>query len=187
MKTKKIVYTALVSALSFLLMQVSIPFFTAPYLKVELSEMPVMLLGVFLSPGAALLAQGVKDLLMLVTGGAVIWGALSDFLCGGALVYSFAFAWHKMKKMPHMKRLTACGAIGIAARCLVSIPVNYIILGIEFGKSVQDVTALFLPVILPFNAFKSLCNIIVAGIAIKMLPRRMQNAISLEEGNGGRA
>lgn len=179
MKTKRITYIALVSALSFLLMQLSFPFFTASYLKIELSETPMLLLGIFISPAAALAAQAVKDLFMIMIGGAVVWGALSDFLCGGALVFGFCTAWHQMK-VPDVKKFLLCSTVGIVLRCAVSIPINYIILGIEFGKAVKDVTDLFLPVILPFNLFKSICNVLLAGMVVRMIPQRLHAALAAE-------
>lgn len=160
-KTKNLISTALCSAISFLLMLLSFPFFAAPFLKVEFSEVPILVAGVFLSPLWGLAAQAIKDFLMLTLGGATPWGVLSDFVCGGTLMAVFALLWRKMPAAPLWKRGTAAGALGIAARCLIAIPLNYWILGIEFGRSVSEVSAMLLPIIIPFNAFKSLCNILV--------------------------
>jgi len=176
MKTKTIVYIAVTSALSFLLMQLFLPFFGAPFLKIELSEMPGLLLGVFLSPGAGLLAQAVKDLLMLTLGGATIWGVLSDFICGGTLIAGFSIAWHRFAAPP-AKRFALAAVIGIALRCIISLPLNYVILGIEFGTTVQSITAMFLPIILPFNALKSLCNIFAAGLVMRVSHKQLQRML----------
>lgn len=161
MKTRNLLFAALSSAVSFLLMLLSFPFFGAPFLKIEFSEVPMLVLGVFFSPGLGLAAQMVKDFLMLILGGATPWGVISDFVCGSTLMLVFSLLWRRTQTMPVVGRALLAGIAAIAARCLIAIPLNYVILGIEFGSSVSDVTAMLLPIIIPFNAFKSLCNVAV--------------------------
>ena len=90
MKTKNLIFAALCSAVSFLLMLLSFPFFGAPFLRIEFSEVPILLVGIFFSPGLGLATQAIKDILMLFLGGATIWGVLSDFVCGSTLMLAFS-------------------------------------------------------------------------------------------------
>ena len=63
MKTKTMVSAALLSAISFIIRQFSFPFVIAPFLKMEFSEVPVLLAGMLFGPGTGLFVQAIKDIL----------------------------------------------------------------------------------------------------------------------------
>ncbi len=158
MKTRVMVSASLLGALSFIVRQFSFPFFVAPFLKVEFSEVPVLLAGVFLGPGVGLCVQAIKDVLLVVLRGSSLWGVFSDFVCGGMLIASFSIVWRGGGENRSL-RLLAATVISIVLRCVISIPLNYLVLSVEFGHSISHITAMLAPAIVPFNAFKSLCNI----------------------------
>lgn len=93
-KTKTLTTTALLAALSSVLMMLSLPLpFIPPFLKLDLSGVPILLCAFMFGPAPAILATAVKDLVnaLFSTSGGV--GELADFLilssfsCTAALVY----------------------------------------------------------------------------------------------------
>lgn len=154
--TKHLAYAALVGAMSFVIMRLTqMPIFTAaPYLKLELSEAPLLLIAVIVSPGVGLLSLLVKDVLGLLFSGYNLFGVSADLVMTGVFILLFAHMLRGEKTLPKMLLATAVGA---AARMLAAIPVNLIVLWLEFGMPASTVFAA-MPYILPFNLIKCLVN-----------------------------
>lgn len=169
MKTRTMVSAALLGALSFVIRQFSFPFFIAPFLKVEFSEMPVLLAGVFLGPGVGLCVQAIKDILLVLLRGSALWGVFSDFVCGGCLVLFFSLVWRRQEN--RILRLLSASALSILLRCILSVPLNYLVLSMQFGHSLEQITGMLAPAVIPFNVFKSLCNIALFVPACHMIDR----------------
>lgn len=170
MKLRSIVFAALGGAISFVLMRLTaFPLFpSAPFLKIEFSEVPLLLIAALVSPLSALAAQLVKDCLILF-GGANFFGALSDFLAGGTFVVLFGMLVAKANTLP---RAAACGAVALMARLALAVPLNLIILWFEFGTHPAQVMAM-MPVLLPFNAIKSL----LGAVCFALLYPRLRRAL----------
>ena len=160
MKTRTLVCAALFAALSFLVRQFSFPFFLAPFLKIEFSEMPVLLAGVFLGPGTGLCVQAIKDVLLVLLRGSALWGVFSDFVCTSSLMLAFWLVWQYPWKNA-LVRIIAATSLSILFRCVISIPLNYLVLSMQFGNSIDYITSILAPAIIPFNAVKSLFNIML--------------------------
>ncbi|MCI9656093.1 MAG: ECF transporter S component [Lawsonibacter sp.] len=158
MKTKTMVSAALLSAISFIIRQFSFPFVIAPFLKMEFSEVPVLLAGMLFGPGTGLFVQAIKDILLVLIRGSALWGVFSDFVSGGTLVLFFSLIGRRNHETD-MRALAVASIVSITLRCIISIPLNYLVLSLQFGNDISYITSILAPAILPFNAFKSVCNI----------------------------
>lgn len=59
-------------------------------------------------------------------------------------------------------RLLWSSLAGTLGRVLIMIPANFIILYLQFGLSPDRVQAMFLPILIPFNAIKAAVNVLLA-------------------------
>lgn len=125
-KTKKLVTVAVMSAISFLLMffSVSIPLLP-PFLKIDLSNVPVMICGFALGPLSGIASAFIKAALQLfatTTGGV---GELADFLCAAAFTGVSALVYKKNKSF---KTAIAGCVLGTVSTVVVSCLVNRFLL-----------------------------------------------------------
>ncbi len=169
MRTKHIAYAAIVGAMSFVIMRLTqIPIFAAaPYLKLELSEAPLLLLAVLVSPLTGVVALLVKDLLGVIFSGYNVFGVSADIILTGVFVLLFARLLRGGVTLP--KALIAAGLASLA-RMLLSIPVNLIVLWLEFGTPAAGVMAM-MPYILPFNLIKCCVNAMIFYLLYPRLSR----------------
>ncbi|MDL2213954.1 ECF transporter S component [Clostridia bacterium OttesenSCG-928-O13] len=168
MKTRNLVFAALGGAMAFVLMKLTaFPIFaTAPFLKVEFSEIPLLIFAVMVSPGVGICAQLVKDVLMLFAG-SNIFGVTSDFIAGATFILVFTYI---VGKAPNYRRIAIATVLGPAARMVVAIPLNLVILWLEFGRTPAQTMAM-MPVLLPFNLIKSLLGAVCFALLYPQLRR----------------
>ncbi|MDR0840813.1 MAG: hypothetical protein LBN26_05435 [Christensenellaceae bacterium] len=168
MKTKDIVYAAVGGALAFIIMRLTaFPLFaSATFLKMEFSEVPLLLLSVLVSPVVGLCSLLIKDVLLFCTG-SNIFGAISDFLAGGIFILLFSLI---VGKQGGPKRVLAASLIAPVGRMLFSIPLNLVILRLQFGTAPGQVMAM-MPVLLPFNFIKSLLGVVCFALLYPRLRR----------------
>ena len=171
MKTRITVTAALLSAISFIVRQFSFPFAIAPFLKMEFSEVPVLLAGMLLGPGAGLCVQAVKDILLVLIRGSALWGVFSDFVSGGTFILFFCWIGRRNHKN-NLWGLIAASVVSTILRCAISIPLNYLVLSMQFGHDLSYITSILAPAILPFNAFKSLCSVVVFIPIYELIKKR---------------
>ncbi len=155
-KIKRLVFVALTGALVLLLAKTTKfpPFPQAPYLKLEFGEIPLLLLLMLASGGMALEALVLKELLSFLLFGSNILALIADFVACGAFLVVFSLVW---RKGGGIKRILLATMIGTAARMLISIPDNLIILPLQYGTPIVGVWAQMI-YILPFNALKSILD-----------------------------
>ena len=172
MDLKRLCYTALTGAISYVLMLcTTFPIFAAaPYLKVELSEIPLLLIAALFSPTAGLLALLTKDTLYWLFTGANIFGIFADIIAGGAFIWLFAAV---LRQRFTVRSVLLASAVSIGARVLLSIPVNLVVLYFEFGTPPAAVMA-SMPFILPFNAIKSGVGVLGFSLVYKRLAQALR-------------
>lgn len=153
---KTIAYTALFAALATVLMMFSFPLpFFPPFLKFDLSGVPILLTSFMFGPIPAVLAAAVKDLinLMFSTSGGV--GELSDFL----ITSSFAVCAGAVYRRRHTRRGALIGcASGSVLMALVAMPVNRFLIIPFYAKimpleSILEVCAEVNPLIGDINTY----------------------------------
>lgn len=177
-KTRYIAKVAILSALATVIMFIETPIpFMPPFLKLDLSELIVMLGAFALGPLAGVLIELVKNLVHVaftITGGI---GELANFIVGCAYVVPAAIIYSRNKNI----KTAIIGLIaGSISMVVVAAFMNYLVLiplyvkifaeqfGTTFDKSLQsivqtsaqknsviiDLKTLILFGVIPFNAIK---------------------------------
>lgn len=126
-KTQKMVKGAVLVGLAFLLGFISIPIIPiAPWLKVDLSDLPILIGAFVFGPLAGIVLEFVKCLLGFFTGSATGGvGELADFIVGVSLILPASFIYHRNKT----KTNALIGMIvGIVCMVIVGILANIFIL-----------------------------------------------------------
>ncbi len=137
--TRTIAFTALFAALSTVLMMFSFPLpFFPPFLKIDLSGVPVLLTAFMFGPAPAILAAAVKDLInaLFSTSGGV--GELSDFLMSAAFALTAGLVYRR--RHTRSGALLACG-LGTVLMALVAMPVNRFLI-IPFYMNIMPLEAI---------------------------------------------
>lgn len=131
-KTKHVVTTGILSAIAFVLMffSFSLPFLP-PFLKIDLSNIPIMICGFALGPVAGIISALIKALLQLfvtTTGGV---GEIADFLCAASLVGVSSVFYKKNKSFKNA--LIGC-VLGIIAMIIMACIANRFLLIPAYSK-----------------------------------------------------
>src|SRR5690625_5041038 len=97
----KLIVIGLLGAISLILFFISFPLpMLPPYLKVDFSDIPVLIAGIIFSPIAGLLVILVKNGLYFVISGATDpVGVVANFLAGSVFIFPVAYFYHKMKSV----------------------------------------------------------------------------------------
>lgn len=171
-QVRKMVTMAILAALSLVLISFTrfpiLP--AAPYLKYDAADIPFLIGGFVYGPVAGLLITLVATFIQAMTydAGDGLVGFAMHFIASGTLVVVSSLIYTKMK--------TFKGAIiGLILGCLsmiaIMIPANLIISTNFYGMTYQAVLAMLVPVLIPFNAIKSVANSILVMIVYKSLRR----------------
>ncbi len=167
---KRLTTIGILSAISFVLMMIEfmIPFMP-PFLKFDLSTVPVLFGGFMFGPIGGILVALVKDLLHLLmtsTGGV---GELADFLCTGIMVLCSSLIYSKY----HTKKGALIGLmVGILGLLIVSSLTNaFLLLPLYLNINPIETFPYITSAILPFNFIKGLILSAVTFILYKNISR----------------
>lgn len=167
MVTKKFVFLAMISAMSFILMWISIPIIpVAPYLKFEPSDVPLLIASVIYGPLAGVMALAVKNFLYFLLHGGSIFGIFMNFCASATFLLVTMYVYKKAN-------LIISAGLGTIAMALMMIPLNVIIVPLEFGLQFQQVWALLLPVYIPFNLIKGCLNTVLFILIWSLIKKRV--------------
>ncbi len=155
---------ALFGATAFVVMMMfGVPLLpSVPFLKYEPSGMIILTATVLLGPVGGIFACFLKDAVFLLVGAGNIFGVTSDFI--NTAVYALAAGLIIRRASTVQNHLLGYLA-GTLAGTLVMIPVNLLVLQLEFGMTPEAIMGMMLPAILPFNLLKGLCNGLVFHLA----------------------
>lgn len=182
-KTRQITYVAMFSAISAVLMYLEFPLpFMPPFLKVDLSGIPVLLAAFMLGPVQAILITLIKDFVHLLstqTGGV---GELADFLMLSSMAVAAHFVYLKTKTKKGA--MLACAA-GSTAATAMAVLANYFLLIPFYSKlmpleaiiaacaavnpAVNSIGMYVLVGVIPFNIVKCLILSFVTMLSYKKL------------------
>lgn len=176
---KRLIHTALVGVIAYLLARFTkfVIFPVAPFLKMDFGEAPLLLFSCIGDWKLGLTALLVKELLSLTVSGSNAFGLIADFIVCGTFILVTSKV---LKDSSKFSRMLAAISIGAMARIIVSIPVNLVILRLQFGTNAADVFAQ-LVYILPFNLVKSF----LGGASILYLLPRLKGPLAKSLNNGG--
>ncbi len=178
------------ASLAALLMLIEVPLlFLAPsFYKLDLSELPVVICGMYLGPTAAVLCEFIKILLKLLlksTSTAYV-GELANFLVGCALVIPACAIYHlrKSKKTAILGltigtlSLTIFGTLFNAFYLLPTfselfgLPLDKIIaMGTSINSNIHDITSFVIISVAPLNLIKGVVISVLATILYKRVER----------------
>ncbi len=172
MKTQQLVVLGMLSAVSYLLMAtVKFPILPgAPFLKYDPSDAAALVGGILYGPAWGVAVVFVKDALFFLRNPL---GIVADFIAATTFVGVTAWAYGRGPGGAATRLLWGAAA-GIAARVLVMIPANLVILQLQFGMPPERVAGMLLPAIIPFNALKGLMNaLLTLVVAVPMVKQGM--------------
>lgn len=125
---RNLTVTAMLSAVAFVLMfvEVSLPMFIPPFIKMDISDLPELLCAFSLGPLYGVAVAFLKNLLHIVFKGTSTAGAgeLCNFLLGAAFAGVAGLIYHRGKSR---KRAMAAALLGAVAMAAASVPINYFI------------------------------------------------------------
>ncbi|MBB6217608.1 riboflavin transporter FmnP [Anaerosolibacter carboniphilus] len=181
---KTLTKVSILSVLAYIIMLVEIPLFFFPsFLTIDLSDIPALIGGFTLGPGAAIAIQLVKNILHLVTknttGGV---GELANFLVGSAFVVPASIIYLKNKT----KHGAVLGmVVGILSMVIMGVIANYYItlpfytkfmpmdkiiaMSAAANGAIVDMKTLILYAFVPFNILKGTVVSIITGLFYKKL------------------
>lgn len=125
---RKIVATAMLSAISFVLMFIEfpIPMLIPPFIKFDISDLPALLGAFAFGPWTGALIELLKNLLHIVFKGSssAYVGELCNFILGAMMCITAGYIYKNQKNKKHAIIGAICGA-GVMA--VISVPINYFI------------------------------------------------------------
>lgn len=155
MSAKKIVMLSMFASISYTIMWLGISIIPiAPFLKYEPSDVPLMMATLMFGPHAGLLALITKELLYFLIHGGNILGIIMHFFAAATFILTMYFFVKRTN-------LIVSGIIATIAMAIVMIPLNMIIVPLQFGTPFENVWALMLPVYIPFNLIKGALNTVI--------------------------
>lgn len=186
-KLVKIVSTAMLSAVSFVLFLFEFPVIPgAEHLKLDFSDIPALVAGLTFGAPWAVSVELVKNLVELLVKGMgtqMGFGNVMNFLVGCAFTVPFCLVWKKLgENMSGVRRVLASGAaatvsilvIGFFGNLLIDPPYFKYFLGIELTKqqlmpAVWSATAI--------NAVKGVMLCVAALPIATALLKRIQKTV----------
>jgi riboflavin transporter FmnP len=165
---RRVVQVGVLGAVAFAFMYVDFPLPPFPtFLKYDPSEVPALVAAFALGPGYGVAVEAVKALLIGLfrsgtTGGP--FGIFMNFLAGITLV-SVAGGYYRVAH-------TKAGAVrslvlGVGAMTGVMIAANVVLTPIFYGLPRDQVIALILPALLPFNLLKGTMSSVITFFVYK--------------------
>jgi riboflavin transporter FmnP len=180
-KTKKIVMLGVLASIAVLLSLANWPLFpSAPHLRFETADVPVLIAGFAFGPAAGLSVAFVMAVLMAaITGldGAV--GAFMHFLSTGSLVLTASLVYRRHHTL---KGAIAGLFAGTLAHTIVMPLVNLTIVPLIYGFSREQVVHM-LPILFAFNAVKAGLNSIVTFLVYKRVSWFIKGLLAGDKAN----
>lgn len=166
-KVFRMVLIAEMGAISIILAKFTrFPIFAAaPFLKMDLGEIPLLLCVMLLPGWTGLIALLVKECLSFLLFGTNLFSLTADFLACGCFLAGFLLIY---KPAPSLKRFGVAVALASILRMLFSIPLNLVILQLQYGSTIEAIW-MQIPYIVPFNGLKCLLD----GLCLAPLWKRL--------------
>lgn len=174
-KTRKITTLGMLAALSVaLVFFIHFPIFpAAPFLEYDPADIPILVGTFALGPVAGLVLTVVASLIQGFTVSAASgpYGILMHVLATGTYVLVAGLIYRGNKTR---KRAAVAIICGVIAWTVMMVAANLVITPLFMGAKVEDVAAMLLPVIIPFNLLKASINGLVTFIIYKPLSNLIQ-------------
>ena len=125
---QSMVFTGMLSAVSIVLYYLEFPLFSQ-YLKIDFSDLPAAVAGIFFGPGAGVAVELIKNLAHLPSTTTMGFGDLMNFIVGTALVLPLSLVARRMHRAgrPQVACVGFGGAAGLCAMVAAGVLGNYLI------------------------------------------------------------
>lgn len=180
MATRRIALVACLGALSFILMLFEFPIIpVAPYLKVDCSDVIVLIATIIDGPMTGIAVAVMKAVLHAVVNGlsvGTLLGSFSDLVAALALLLPVGLL---MKKGASMKNFWIGGFFGTIAMTIVMALANWLVLTPLYMKlwswqPTLPIAKLVLLGIVPFNIIKGFLVVVITALIYVHLPKRLK-------------
>lgn len=186
-RTRRMVFIAIFSAISAVLMYFEVPLWFAPsFYKLDFSELPVLICGFAYGPMAGVITEFLKVVLKLLLKGTSTnyVGDLASFIIGCMLIFPAACVYHTKKTrktaviglIAGTFLMTAFGSYFNAVYLiptyaeLFGMPIDVIVgMGNKVNSHVTGVTSLVLLCVVPFNILKGVADSVLTFLLYKRL------------------
>ena len=160
--TKRIATCALFVALALVASFVELPIFPlAPYMKYDPSGVVCLVAGLAFGAGTGALVSVLSWLPHLFMDP---FGGLMGIACNVALVVPTALVYEKVRS----RKGSATGmVIGAVVTLVVAIVGNLLVTPLYSGVTVEQVIAMIVPILIPFNLLKIVLNCVVTQLVYK--------------------
>lgn len=172
MSTNTMTKVAILSAISYILMFISMPIpgLFPDFLKIDISDVPAIFGGMALGPFAGFMIVFIKNLFQAMTASTTAWiGEIANLLIGGSYVVIVSLVYRNKK---NLKGLLIGFILGTIAMVIVGCLTNYYMLLPFYGKimpmeaiinmgnvinpKVTDLGSFVVWMIAPFNLVKAI-------------------------------
>ena len=193
--TKRLILTAVLGAISAILMILEFPMpFIPPFVKMDFSELPVILGGFIMGPVSGALISLIKISLNFLLNGTTTFGIgeLANFLYSLGYMLTAVLIYHKFKSKKGAVISLAIGTvitsiIAIIMNISVTFPLYGKLMGLDIATIVnmcastnpyvKDMVSLMICSILPFNLFKYGITSILTFLLYKKLSHVIKDFI----------
>lgn len=193
--TRRLVLTAILGAISTLLMILEFPMpLIPPFVKMDFSELPVILGGFIMGPVDGTLIAVIKVVLNLLINGTTTAGIgeLANLIYSLGYMLPAVFIYHKIKTKKGAVISLVTGTIitsiiAVIMNIVVIFPVYAKLMGLDLAEIVsmcasvnpyvKDMVSLMIFSMLPFNLFKYGVTSVITFILYKKLSHFVRNYI----------
>ena len=176
---KKIYFITIISVLSalstILFFIGGIPIFIAfPYLKIDLSDIPALIGGIIVSPGAGLLIELIKNLIHMLRTHTMGIGELMSLIIGSTMIISYCFPFRWIIKKRSLKFSVAVSYITCTFfTVVIAVIANSIIYPLFLSSvtsetTIKSVMVTYLTAVIIINFIKAIVTISLSLIVIKI-------------------
>lgn len=183
--TKTMVKISVLGVISLILMLLDFPlWFTPPFIKFDVSDVPSLIGAFALGPMAGVIIQLVKNLLKILVAGTntVVVGEVANFIVGSVFAYTAGLIYYREKTFKNAIIGLIVGTISMTAvisilNYYVMIPFYAKVYGMPLdkiitisgavNKYVVDLKSLIIYAIVPFNLLKGLVVSLVTILLYK--------------------
>lgn len=164
--TKRMAICALFVAVSMVASYIELPIFPpAPWLKYDPSGVVCLVAGLAFGPGTGVLVAVLSWLPHLIMNP---YGGLMGIMCAVALTAPAALIYSRN----HTRKGAIIGMVVAALVTLVvAIIANIIVTPLYAGVATEEVLAMIVPILLPFNIIKIIINCVVTLLVYKSVSK----------------
>ncbi|NLV77125.1 MAG: ECF transporter S component [Tissierellia bacterium] len=184
--TRTMVKISVLGVIAFILMLLDFPlWFTPPFLKFDVSDVPALIGSFALGPMAGVIVQLVKNLLKILLAGTntAVVGEIANFIVGSVFAYVAGLIYYKEKTFKNAVIGLVVGTIAMTVAISIAnyyimipfyakaygMPLDKIItISGAVNKYVVDLKSLIIFAVIPFNLLK---GVVVSLITIFLYKR----------------